>query len=92
MPFDSLRDLADKPARDRVADMNQRPTSYIKLLEDIRARVRLVCPAMPLNEFDALTARMAEIEIKYAQQEIFLAIEAATQSRLFSPENEIELR
>ena len=72
--------------------MNQRPTSYIKLLEDIRGRVRLVCQAMPMDEFDALTARMAEIEIKYAQQEIFLAIESATQARLLSPDNEIELR
>jgi hypothetical protein len=62
--------------------MNERPTSYTKLLEDIRARVRRACPTMPPIEFDALTARMAEIEIKYAQHEVFLAIEAAIQARL----------
>jgi len=62
--------------------MNERPTSYAKLLDDIRSRVRPMCPTMPSVEFDALTARMAEIEIKYAQQEIFLAIEAAAQARL----------
>ena len=72
--------------------MNERPTSYGKLLEDIRGRVRPVCPMMSSTEFDALTARMAEIEIKYAQQEIFLAIESAMVARLLSPDIETELR
>jgi hypothetical protein len=72
--------------------MNERPTSYAQLLDDIRGRVRPVCPAMATNVFDALTARMAEIEIKYAQQEIFLAIEAVVQARLLFPESERELR
>jgi hypothetical protein len=72
--------------------MNERPTSYVKLLEDIRERVRPVCPTMPSAEFDALTARMAEIEIKYAQQEIFLAVESAMLARLFASDGETELR
>lgn len=72
--------------------MNERPTSYGSLLEDIRGRVRPVCPTMPATEFDALTARMAEIEIKYAQLEIFLAVESAMQARLLMPDGEMELR
>lgn len=72
--------------------MNERPTSYGKLLDDIRVRVRPVCPTMPTVEFDALTARMAEIEIKYAQQEIFLAVEAAAQARLLLGDEQTELR
>jgi hypothetical protein len=72
--------------------MNERPTSYVKLLEDIRGRVRSVCPTMPSTEFDALTARMAEIEIKYAQQEIFLAVESAMIARLLASDSETELR
>ncbi|HEY4306331.1 MAG TPA: hypothetical protein VGM82_17790 [Gemmatimonadaceae bacterium] len=60
--------------------------SYGKLLEDIRARVRPACPAMPDTDFDALTARMAEIEMKYAQQEIFVAMESAAKAQALMPE------
>jgi len=35
------------------------------LLTGIRARLRSICANMPDAEFDALTARMAEIEWKY---------------------------
>jgi len=70
--------------------MNERPTSYAKLLDDIRTRVRPACPTMPSGEFDALTARMAEIEIKYAQQEIFLAIESAAQARMLGDLAELQ--
>jgi hypothetical protein len=63
--------------------MNHRPNSYAKLLDDIRARVRSACPDMPEFEFGALTARMAEIEMKYRQREIFVAVE--TEARRFTP-------
>lgn len=40
---------------------------YSELLARIRERVRPVCSEMPEDEFDALTARMAEIEWKYTR-------------------------
>jgi hypothetical protein len=63
--------------------MTDRPKSYSKLLDDIRARVRSACPEMPEFEFNALTARMAEIEMKYRQREIFVAVE--TEARRLTP-------
>jgi hypothetical protein len=63
--------------------MNDRPNSYAKLLDDIRARVRTACRDMPEFEFGALTARMAEIEMKYRQREIFVAVE--TEARRLTP-------
>jgi hypothetical protein len=72
--------------------MTARPTSYAKVLDDIRVRLRSACPSMASGEFDLLTARMAEIEMKYAQQEAFLAIEAAAQVGLPSTEGAAELR
>lgn len=41
---------------------------YSELLTSIRERIRPVCSEMPQEEFDALTARMAEIEWKYAHR------------------------
>jgi hypothetical protein len=41
---------------------------YSELLRQIRDRVRPVCSEMPQDEFDALTARMAEIEWKYTHR------------------------
>lgn len=38
---------------------------FRELLTGIRARLRSICANMPDAEFDALTARMAEIEWKY---------------------------
>ena len=63
--------------------MRDRPKSYSKLLDDIRARVRPACPEMPEVEFHALTAQMAEIEMKYRQREIFVAVE--TEARRLTP-------
>lgn len=68
--------------------MDDRPRSYAKLLDDIRARVRTACPDMPEFEFSALTARMAEIEMKYRQREIFLAVE--TEARRRTPPDAID--
>ena len=67
--------------------MNHRPNSYAKLLDDIRARVRSACRDMPEFEFGALTARMAEIEMKYRQREIFVAVE--TEARRLTPPDPI---
>jgi hypothetical protein len=63
--------------------MHNRPTSFSRLLEDIRTRMRSVCPMMPDVEFDELTLRMAEIDIKYRQREIFFSREA--QVRYLTP-------
>jgi hypothetical protein len=63
--------------------MHDRPTSFSRLLDDIRERMRPVCPMMPDVEFNELTARMAEIEIKYRQREIFFSREA--QVRYLTP-------
>jgi hypothetical protein len=68
--------------------MDDRPRSYARLLDDIRSRIRAACPDMPEFEFSALTARMAEIEMKYRQREIFLAVE--TEARRRTPPDAIE--
>lgn len=47
--------------------MLARPDSLDALIRDIAGRLRPVMPAMPQVEFDALVARMAEIEFRYAR-------------------------
>ena len=41
---------------------------YSELLKQIREHMRPVCSEMPQEEFDALTARLAQIEWKYTRQ------------------------
>ena len=67
--------------------MDDRPKSYARLLDDIRARIRTACRDMPEFEFAALTSRMAEIEMKYRQREIFVAVE--TEARRLTPPDPI---
>ena len=59
------------------APMDERPMSYERLVEDIRKRVRGACPEMPEVAFFDLTARMAEIEMKYRMRAAFLALDVS---------------
>jgi hypothetical protein len=42
--------------------------TLLEILEKVRERVRPVCPNMPEDEFNVLTAKMAELEYKYDQR------------------------
>jgi len=50
---------------------------YAELLSRIRERMRPLCSRMPQAEFDALTARMAEIEWRFTQHRPAPAAEAS---------------
>jgi len=64
--------------------MPDRPASDCQVLDDIRRRGSPVCRHMTAGEFDVLTARMAEIEMKYRGMEILLALTAADSSRPYA--------
>lgn len=53
------------PARNRRHEENRRQT-FEKVKNRIVARVRTACPHMSDAEFEAFSARMAVIEIKYS--------------------------
>lgn len=40
----------------------------VTLIENISKRLRPVCSKMPSTEFDAMVQRIADIELKYADQ------------------------
>ena len=61
-----------------------RPSSYCKLLDNIRDRLRPACSDMTSSEFDTLTARMAEIEMKYRGMEILLALTTSDSARPYA--------
>jgi hypothetical protein len=54
--------------------MRIRPSSFTAILEDIRQRLRPAVPEMPEPEFNDLTARMAEVEMKYRAREAFVLV------------------
>jgi hypothetical protein len=48
--------------------------TLLELLDEIRKRIRPVCPNMPEAEFNDLTLRMAEVEYKYDRDPARLSI------------------
>jgi hypothetical protein len=53
------------------------PPTYVRLLDDIRRRLRPVCTELPTSEFDALTTRIAEAEMRHRGHEMFIASASA---------------
>ena len=51
---------------------------YVRLLDDIRRRLRPVCTELATSEFDALTARIAEAEMRHRGYEMSVALDSAS--------------
>jgi len=54
-----------RPMPDATLPSAALPPTYVRLLDDIRRRLRPVCTELPTSEFDALTTQIAEAEMKY---------------------------
>ena len=52
------------------------PAIYLRLLDDIRRRLRPVCTELPTSEFDALTTRIAQAEMKYRGHETVVTLDS----------------